>query len=77
VNTQGWGYGYLGGGLARGDVDIWAGLVYGGPFLLVLPGHDVVGVASSWHVFGPGQGVLGPLIAAVLESVGEGPSPGP
>jgi CubicO group peptidase (beta-lactamase class C family) len=77
VNSQGWGYGYQWWRLDRGDVDIWAGLGYGGQFLLVLPGHDVVAVASSWHVFGPGQGVLGPLIAAVLESVGEGPSPGP
>jgi CubicO group peptidase (beta-lactamase class C family) len=77
VNSQGWGYGYQWWRLDRGDVDIWAGLGYGGQFLLVLPGHDVVAVASSWHVFGPGQGVLGPLVAAVLESVGEGPSPGP
>jgi hypothetical protein len=49
---------------------IWAGLGFGGQFLLVFPQHDVVAVANSWSVFGGSQvGVLGTLISAVIESV--------
>jgi CubicO group peptidase (beta-lactamase class C family) len=72
VNQQGWGYGYQWWRLDQGDVEIWAGLGYGGQFLLVLPEHDLVAVANSWHVFGPGQGVLGPLLNAVVASVADG-----
>jgi hypothetical protein len=70
VNTAGWGYGYQWWRLDRGDTVIWAGLGFGGQFLLVFPQHDVVAVANSWNVFGgPQSGVLGPLIAAILESL--------
>ena len=72
VNQQGWGYGYQWWRLDQGDVEVWAGLGYGGQFLLVLPGHDLVAVANSWHVFGPGQGVLGPLLDAVVASAAGG-----
>lgn len=70
VNNSGWGYGYQWWRLDRGDTIIWAGLGFGGQFLLVFPQHDVVAVANSWNLFGGGQpGVLGALIAAVMESV--------
>lgn len=72
VNPQGWGYGYQWWRLDRGDTEVWAGLGYGGQFLLILPQHDLIGVANSWHVFGPGPGVLGPLLDALIASVGAG-----
>lgn len=70
VNPQGWGYGYQWWRIDRGDTEVWAGLGFGGQFLLVLPDHDIVAVANSWHIFGPGQGVLGPLLDAVIASAG-------
>jgi hypothetical protein len=48
-------------------VDIWAGLGYGGQFLVVMPQHNLIGVANSWNVFGQRvQPVLGSLISAMM-----------
>ncbi len=34
------------------SLEIWAGLGFGGQFLLIFPAEDLVGVANSWNVFG-------------------------
>ena len=66
VAADGRGYGYQWWRLDRGAVAVWAGLGFGGQYLLVLPSLDVVAVASSWNLYGPAQPVLGPLLDAVL-----------
>lgn len=70
VNPAGWGYGYQWWRLDRDDhVDVWAGLGYGGQFLVVLPQFNMIGVVNSWNVFGQRvQGVLGPMISAMIAS---------
>ncbi len=69
VNSAGWGYGYQWWRLDRDGVDVWAGLGFGGQYLLVIPEHDLVGVVNSWNLFG-GQrrGIRGPLLDALLAS---------
>jgi CubicO group peptidase (beta-lactamase class C family) len=68
VNPAGWGYGYQWWRLDRDDhVDVWAGLGYGGQFLVVLPQFNMIGVANSWNVFGKRvTGLLGPMISAMI-----------
>ncbi len=67
VNRQGWGYGYQWWRLDRDGTDVWAGLGFGGQFLIVLPQHRMVGVINSWNVFGTSQsGVLGPFLDALI-----------
>ncbi|MCI0436143.1 MAG: beta-lactamase family protein [Gemmatimonadetes bacterium] len=69
VNAQGWGYGYQWWRLDRGSTVIWAGLGFGGQFLLVLPQHDIVGVVNSWNLFGGAQSsILGAFIEALITS---------
>ncbi len=70
VTPQGWGYGYQWWRLDREGVEVWAGLGFGGQFLLILPRHDIVGVANSWNIFGGGTGVLGPFLSALIASAG-------
>jgi CubicO group peptidase (beta-lactamase class C family) len=71
VNPAGWGYGLQWWRLDRGDTVIWAGLGFGGQFLLVLPQHDVVGVINSWNIFGDAPAnVRSAFIEALLASVG-------
>jgi len=62
------GYGFQWWRLDRDDTAIWAGLGYGGQYLLVIPRLDVVAVVNSWNIFGPQRSVIGPLIDAVLSS---------
>ena len=52
VNAPGWGYGYQWWRLDRPEAIVWAGLGFGGQYLLVLPEHDVIGVLNSWNIFG-------------------------
>jgi hypothetical protein len=68
VNPAGWGYGYQWWRLDRDDhVDVWAGLGYGGQFLVVLPQFNMIGVINSWNVFGQRvPGVLNPMITAMI-----------
>jgi CubicO group peptidase (beta-lactamase class C family) len=69
VNAQGWGYGYQWWRLDREGTEIWAGLGFGGQFLLVLPAQRVVAVANSWSPFGPTRGnLLNDLIVALLSA---------
>lgn len=67
VGIQDWGYGYQWWRLDQGDTIVWAGLGFGGQFLLVLPQHDLIGVVNSWNVFGGSfQNVLPATIAALV-----------
>ncbi len=77
VGIADWGYGYQWWRLDTQGTVIWAGLGFGGQFLLVLPAYDVVGVINSWNVFGGNQGnVLGAFIGALLASVNAGETRG-
>jgi len=49
---------------------VWAGLGYGGQYLLVLPEQEIVGVANSWNVFGPHTPVMGAFLTALIASAG-------
>lgn len=70
-NRLGWGYGYQWWRIDTGGVDIWAGLGFGGQFLIVIPERDIVGVINSWNVFGGRQRpVLGPFLTALLAASG-------
>ncbi len=64
------GYGYQWWRLDRDGIEVWAGLGYGGQYLLVLPEQRIVGVANSWNVFGPHTPVLGAFLEALIGSAG-------
>jgi len=69
-NGQGWGYGYQWWRIDTDGTEIWAGLGFGGQYLVVIPEHQIVGVVNSWNVFGGRrQSVRGAFVAALLESV--------
>ena len=71
VGRSGRGYGYQWWRLDRRDTEVWAGLGYGGQYLLVLPEQDLVGVINSWNLFGAAQSqVLGPFLDALIASAG-------
>lgn len=71
VGPSGWGYGYQWWRLDRDGVAVWAGLGFGGQFLLVIPAHGLVGVVNSWNVFDEEvRGVLVPFRDALLASAG-------
>jgi CubicO group peptidase (beta-lactamase class C family) len=70
VNTAGWAYGYQWWRIDRGTTVVWAGLGFGGQFLLILPDHDLVAVVNSWNVFGGRYAsALGAMMAALEASV--------
>ena len=72
VNAPGWGYGYQWWRLDRNGTEVWAGLGFGGQFLLVLPAHDLIGVVNSWNLFDrPQASILGAFLTALIESVEE------
>jgi CubicO group peptidase (beta-lactamase class C family) len=60
------GYGFQWWRLDRGDTRIWAGLGYGGQYLLVFPDRDVVAVVNSWNIFDRQRSLLDPFIDALL-----------
>ena len=66
VNGAGWGYGYQWWRLDRNGTDVWAGLGFGGQFLLILPEYDVIGVVNSWNLFGGSQSSI---LAAFLDAL--------
>lgn len=69
ANPNSPGYGYQWWRYDRRNTEIWAGNGFGGQFLVILPQHRIVAVANSWNVFGtPAQGILGPMIDAVLDA---------
>ena len=70
VNAPGWGYGYQWWRLDNNDVEIWAGLGFGGQYLLILPEHNLIGVVNSWNIFGGRmQSILRGFLNALVESV--------
>ena len=75
VNPQGWGYGYQWWRVDTGGVAIWAGLGFGGQYLLVLPEHDLVGVVNCWNLFPAPQAdgnIFDAFREALIESAGVG-----
>jgi Beta-lactamase len=71
VNQGGAGYGYQWWRPDRRGVEVWAGNGFGGQHLLIMPQYNVVAVINSWNVFGtPAQGIVGPMLDALIASVG-------
>jgi len=69
-NGANWGYGYQWWRIDTNGTEIWAGLGFGGQFLVVMPQHRIVGVINSWNVFGGRpRSVRGAFVTALLESV--------
>jgi hypothetical protein len=69
TNPNSPGYGYQWWRYDRRNTEIWAGNGFGGQFLVIVPQHSIVAVANSWNVFGTrAQGILGPMIDAVLDA---------
>lgn len=67
---NGWGYGYQWWRLDREGDEIWAGLGFGGQFLLIIPAQELVVVANGWEVYGDRTpSLLGPLVQAARASV--------
>jgi CubicO group peptidase (beta-lactamase class C family) len=52
------GYGYQWWRMDTDSTDVWAGLGFGGQFLLVVPAYDLVGVINAWNVFGDRVGTI-------------------
>ena len=71
VNAARFGYGYQWWRVDRDGVEAWAGLGFGGQFLVVLPRQNVVAVVNSWNVFGDRvAGILGPLVTTLVRAAG-------
>ena len=71
VNAAGWGYGYQWWRLDTGETDVWAGIGFGGQYLLVLPQHDLIGVVNAWNLFDRPQGkILNAFRDALIASAG-------
>jgi CubicO group peptidase (beta-lactamase class C family) len=67
VNGAGFGYGYQWWRADRAGVEVWAGLGFGGQFLVVLPQQRIVGVINSWNVYGGrNASPLGPFVDALI-----------
>lgn len=66
VNPQGWGYGYQWWRPDPEGVEVWAGLGFGGQFLLIVPEHDLIGVVNGWNVFGERHP---PMVSAMLDAL--------
>ncbi len=70
VNQIGWGYGYQWWRPDPGGTEVWAGMGFGGQYLIVMPEHNLIGVVNSWNLFGqPAQSPLRGLIEAMLAAV--------
>lgn len=52
VERPGFGYGYQWWRLDRGEIAVWAGLGFGGQYLIVVPSRRLIGVVNAWNVFG-------------------------
>ena len=66
VTPQGWGYGYQWWRLDEEGHAVWAGLGFGGQYLLVIPEYQLIGVVNSWNVFG---GTPAPILPAFLDAL--------
>ncbi|MDH3495556.1 MAG: beta-lactamase family protein [Gemmatimonadota bacterium] len=73
VGIRNWGYGYQWWRLDRDGEEVWAGLGFGGQYLLILPEDQVVAVLNSWNVFGGRYpSVLDAVLDAVLTALSTG-----
>ena len=69
VNAAGFGYGYQWWRPDRNGVEVWAGMGFGGQYLLVLPAQRIVAVVNAWNVYGDrARGLLNPFLLALIES---------
>ncbi|MDH4045401.1 MAG: beta-lactamase family protein [Gemmatimonadota bacterium] len=76
VGVQDWGYGYQWWRLDRHGTVIWAGLGFGGQYLLVFPERELIAVVNSWNLFGDDhQNVLAATIDALLPTDTSGARP--
>jgi CubicO group peptidase (beta-lactamase class C family) len=67
TNPAGTGYGYQWWRPDRNGVEVWAGMGFGGQYLLVLPAQRIVAVTNAWNVYGDrARGMLTPLIDALI-----------
>lgn len=74
ANPNSPGYGYQWWRYDRRGTDVWAGNGFGGQFLVIIPAHRIVAVTNGWNVFGGrAQGILTPLINALLDAAGVPP----
>lgn len=77
VGNDDWGYGYQWWRPDRDGTEVWAGLGFGGQYLLVLPQHDMVAVVNSWNVFGGrARNLLGPVLDALIAAARHDPAGG-
>ncbi len=69
VNRAGYGYGYQWWRIDRDNTIIWAGLGFGGQYLLVLPELDLVAVINSWNLYGrPSKSILNDFVQGLISS---------
>lgn len=61
-----WGYGYQWWRLDASGLDVWAGLGFGGQYLVVIPERGLVGVANSWNVLDERPPLVVPFIEALI-----------
>lgn len=73
VNDRGWGYGYQWWRLDQAGVVVWAGLGFGGQYLLILPERELIGVVNSWNIF---DTEATPTLPALLDALIEASAPG-
>jgi CubicO group peptidase (beta-lactamase class C family) len=77
VGNDDWGYGYQWWRPDRDGTEVWAGLGFGGQYLLVLPQHDMVAVVNSWNVFGGrARNLLAPVLDALIAAARNDPAGG-
>ncbi len=75
VGGPGWRYGYQWWLIELQGTEIWAGLGYGGQYLLVIADYDLVGVVNSWNLFGRiERRILQEFAEALLAAVGHSES---
>jgi CubicO group peptidase (beta-lactamase class C family) len=67
------GYGYQWWRVDPGGTEVWAGMGFGGQFLLIVPEYQMVGVANAWTLFGQTERTIRDgLLQAMLEAAGGG-----
>lgn len=73
INGAGWSYGYQWWRPDRAGVEVWAGMGFGGQYLIVLPAQRIIAVTNAWNVYGDrARGLLNPLIDGLLAAARPG-----
>lgn len=69
VNKYEWGYGYQWWRIDRDGLEIWAGLGFGGQYLVIFPQLNCIGVMNSWALFEtPKAPMLYDFIGAIIKA---------